>query len=53
MPPMDAVLEENRSLKQEIAVLRAQIEWFKKKIFGGGKSDAARQRGDGEARRVS
>ena len=36
---MDAVLEENRSLKQEIAVLRAQIEWFKKKIFGGGKSE--------------
>ena len=39
MPPIEAVLEENRSLKQEIAVLRAQIEWFKRKIFGGGKSE--------------
>ena len=39
MPPIEAVLEENRSLKQEIAVLRAQIEWLKKKVFGGGKSE--------------
>lgn len=39
MPPIEAVLEENRSLKQEIAALRAQIEWLKKKVFGGGKSE--------------
>lgn len=39
MPPTEAVLEENRSLKQEIAALRAQIEWLKKKVFGGGKSE--------------
>lgn len=39
MPPVEAVLEENRSLKQEITVLRAQIDWLKKKVFGGGKSE--------------
>ncbi len=36
---MEAVLEENRSLKQENAALRTQIEWLKKKVFGGGKSE--------------
>ena len=39
MPPIEAVLEENRSLKEEIAVLRAQIEWLKKRVFGAGKSE--------------
>ena len=39
MPPMEAVLEENRSLKQEIAVLRAEIDWLKKRVFGGAKSE--------------
>lgn len=28
-----------RGGKLEIVVLRAQIEWFKKKMFGGGKSE--------------
>src|SRR5690554_4754957 len=39
MPPIEAVLEENRSLKEEITVLRAQIDWLKKRVFGGGKSE--------------
>jgi len=39
MPPIEVVLEENRSLKEEIAVLRAQIDWLKKQVFGGGKSE--------------
>src|SRR5690606_4021326 len=39
MPPIEAVLEENRSLKEEIVHLRAQIDWLKKRVFGGGKSE--------------
>src|SRR5690625_7343464 len=39
MPPIEVVLEENRSLKEEIALLRAQIDWLKKQVFGGGKSE--------------
>jgi len=39
MPPIEAVLEENRSLKQEIAALRAEIDWLKKRVFGGAKSE--------------
>jgi transposase len=37
---MSAVLvQENELLRQEVAVLRAQIEWLKKQLFGGGKSE--------------
>ncbi len=32
-------LDEVALLKQEVAVLRAQIEWLKKQLFGGGKSE--------------
>jgi hypothetical protein len=32
-------LDEVTLLKQEIAVLRAQIEWLKKQLFGSGKSE--------------
>ena len=32
-------LDEVSLLRQEIAVLRAQIEWLKKQLFGGGKSE--------------
>ncbi len=39
MPPIEAVLEEVRSLKEENASLRAQIDWLKKQVFGGGKSE--------------
>jgi transposase len=34
-----ATVEEVNLLKQENAVLRAQIEWLKKQLFGGGKSE--------------
>lgn len=34
-----APLDEVALLKQEIAVLRAQIEWLKKQLFGPGKSE--------------
>lgn len=34
-----ASLDEVALLKQEIAVLRAQIEWLKKQLFGSGKSE--------------
>ena len=30
-------LAEVLSLREEIAVLRAQIAWFKQKLFGGGQ----------------
>jgi transposase len=30
---------ENLALKEELAVLRAQIEWLKKKLFGGGQGE--------------
>jgi transposase len=39
MPPVEAVMEENRSLKEENAALRTQLAWLKKQIFGGGKSE--------------
>ena len=32
-------LDEVALLKQENSVLRAQIEWLKKQLFGGGKSE--------------
>ncbi len=34
-----APLDEVALLKQEVALLRAQIEWFKKQLFGAGKSE--------------
>jgi transposase len=34
-----APLDELGLLRQEIAVLRAQIEWLKQQLFGGGKSE--------------
>ncbi|MGD1031777.1 MAG: hypothetical protein ABSA05_11625 [Opitutaceae bacterium] len=46
MPPAEALFQENCSLKGEIqafrdenAVLRAQIAWLKKQLFGGGQSE--------------
>jgi len=39
VPPIEAVLAENDSLKQEVAQLRAQIAWLKKRLFGGGRSE--------------
>ena len=39
MSTNESLLAENQALKGEIAVLRAQIEWFRKQVFGGGKSE--------------
>jgi len=39
MPPAEELYAENRSLKEENAELRAQIEWFKRKVFGRGQSE--------------
>ena len=33
------LVEENQILKQKVAELCAQIEWLKKQLFGGGKSE--------------
>jgi len=39
MPPAEQLHAENLALKEENAVLRAQIDWLKKKLFGGGQSE--------------
>jgi len=39
MPSAEELLEENESLKSEVALLRAQIDWLRKQVFGGGKSE--------------
>ena len=46
MPPIEAVLEENKHLRgqvatmaQELAGLQARIAWLTKQLFGGGKSE--------------
>lgn len=39
MPTAESLQAENEALKGENAVLRAQIEWFRKQLFGGGKSE--------------
>lgn len=39
MPSAEELLRENETLKGENAVLRAQIEWYQKQVFGGRKSE--------------
>ena len=39
MPPAEQLYSENLALKEENAELRAQLEWFKQKVFGGGQSE--------------
>jgi transposase len=39
MPSAAELLEENESLRSEVAVLRAQLEWLQKQLFGGRKSE--------------
>jgi transposase len=39
MPPTEELYARNLQLEQELSVLRAQIEWLKKQLFGGGKSE--------------
>lgn len=39
MPPAEQLHAENLALKEENAELRAQLEWLKRKVFGGGQSE--------------
>ncbi|MBK8475481.1 MAG: transposase [Opitutaceae bacterium] len=39
MPTLEQALSQITTLQQEMAVLRAQIEWFKRQLFGGGKGE--------------
>jgi transposase len=39
MPPAEVLYAENLLLKEELAVLKAQIEWLKRKLFGGGQGE--------------
>lgn len=39
MPPQEVLFAENQTLKAEVAQLKVQIEWLKRKIFGGGQSE--------------
>lgn len=39
MPPAEELYAENLRLKEEPAVPKAQIEWLKRKLFGGGQSE--------------
>ena len=39
MPSAEELLRENETLKSENTLLRAQIEWYQKQVFGGRKSE--------------
>ena len=39
MPPIEAVIAENEQMRAELVVLREQIAWLKKQLYGGGKSE--------------
>ncbi|MEM9160543.1 MAG: IS66 family transposase [Verrucomicrobiota bacterium] len=39
MPPIEEVLAENETLKGRVAELEAQIAWFRRQVFAGGKSE--------------
>ena len=39
MPPVETVFSENKLLKERIKELEAQIAWFKRQVFAGGKSE--------------
>ena len=39
VPPVEQIIAEYPLLKQEIAVLRAQVAWFQQRMFGGGRSE--------------
>jgi transposase len=39
MPSPEALQAENAALKEENAVLRAQLEWMRKELFGGRRSE--------------
>ena len=39
MPSAEELYARNLQLEQELSVLRAQIEWLRQQLFGGGKSE--------------
>ena len=39
MPPAEQLYTENLELKGKVAVLEAQLAWFKKRFYGSGKSE--------------
>jgi len=39
MAPVEAVEAENAQLRVENTVLREQVAWLRKKLFGGGSSE--------------
>jgi transposase len=39
VPPYEEIVQENHSLKEENAVLKAQLEWYKRDKYGPGKSE--------------
>jgi len=39
VPPIEQIVAEYPLMQQEIAALRAQIQWLKKQLFGRGKSE--------------
>lgn len=39
MPPAEQLYRENQHLLAEVAVLRQQLDWFKRQVFGSGKSE--------------
>ena len=39
MTTLAAALDEVRLLQTELTVVRAQLEWLKKKLFGGGQGE--------------
>lgn len=49
MPPAEELYVENRTLREENAQLRAQLEWFKRKVFGGGQSEKLPPTGPAQA----
>ncbi len=39
MPPAEQVYAENLALKEEVEELRAQVAWFQRQMFAGGRSE--------------
>ena len=39
MPPAEILFAENLALKAELADLRAQVAWFQRQVFAGGRSE--------------
>ena len=39
MPPAEKLFAENLALKEEVTELRAQLAWFQRQVFAGGRSE--------------